>query len=524
MAVSGYNIFMEEFTPSKKKKNAPFIVMGSTFIFLLIISTLILINLGNLYNEKKSADIITLSEEIHNQMFDEFMKNLSKIFTVKGIVENSNASIPDYTNIFKELFQSTQIRDIMIAPDCIIQNVYPKKAASNLIGKSFLKDFPEILDVEDLCQKNTPVIFGPYEVDEYNMAIAAIAPVFVQRGPQRVFYGVVSVSVDFPQIVDDLNFDFLTKKDIAFKIWRTNNLTKRNYTLLESDTSDIFERTEFSKTFAKNYFSSTLFYTFAPSKIFYKTKAFYIIAICMLAFVLLLSTAVFYVVRGISAEEREKFIQVQSKLVETQEHTIFSLSNLVEYRDSDTGNHVKRTSNYVELIARKALEKGLYKEFLNEEYVQILRKAAPMHDIGKITIPDAILKKPGKLTADEFDIIKKHSVEGGRIVRDILGPVQTEEYTNIATQIATFHHEKWDGSGYPAGLSGEQIPLSARIMALADVFDALTTPRCYKEVYSFEKTLSIILEESGTHFDPQLVQLLVECQEDMRAIMIKFAE
>lgn len=515
---------MEEFTLNKKKKNTPFIVMGSTFLFLLIISTLILINLGNLYNEKKSADIITISEELHDQMYDTFMKNLSKVFTVKGIVENSNANIPDYTNVFREIFQTTNIRDIMIAPDCVIKDVYPKKAAQNLLGKSYLKDFPEILDVEDLCLKNTPVIFGPYEVDEYNMAIAAISPVFVQRGPERVFYGVVSVSVDFPQVLDELNFEKLTKKDIAYKIWRTNNLTKENYTLLESDNIGASNLNEYSRTFAKNYFSSTLLYTFSPSKIFFKTKAFYIIAICMLAFVFLISAAVFYVVRGISTEEREKFIQVQSKLVETQEHTIFSLSNLVEYRDSDTGNHVKRTSNYVELIARKAFEKGLYKEFLTEEYIQILRKAAPMHDIGKITIPDAILKKPGKLTADEFDIIKKHSVEGGRIVRDILGPVQTEEYTNIATQIATFHHEKWDGSGYPAGLSGEQIPLSARIMALADVFDALTTPRCYKEVYSFEKTLSIILEESGTHFDPQLVQLLVECQEDMRAIMIKFAE
>jgi len=226
-------------------------------------------------------------------------------------------------------------------------------------------------------------------------------------------------------------------------------------------------------------------------------------------------------VKNIQSLEEKKLYQIQDKLLQIQEHTIFSLSNLVENRDSDTGNHVRRTSNYVALIAKKAQEGGYNSEILTDPYIEILRKAAPMHDIGKIIVPDSVLKKEGKLTPEEFEQIKRHTTEGGRIIQEIIGPVQTKEYTQIAVEIATSHHERWDGKGYPHGLSGENIPLSARIMALADVFDALTTVRCYKSQMPFSQAIEIIEAGKGTQFDPTLTDIFLQNKSELQVLLSK---
>ena len=142
-----------------------------------------------------------------------------------------------------------------------------------------------------------------------------------------------------------------------------------------------------------------------------------------------------------------------------------------------------------------------------------------MHDVGKIVVPDKILQKPGKLTDEEFEVMKTHATEGGRIVRDVLEGVEEKEYIQIAADVATYHHEKWNGKGYPKGLTEENIPLAARIMAIADVFDALVSKRCYKEAFSFEDAMSIIEKDAGAHFDPILTRVFLNNRDKIEKIM-----
>ena len=210
-------------------------------------------------------------------------------------------------------------------------------------------------------------------------------------------------------------------------------------------------------------------------------------------------------------EHNERIMAIQNK-------TIVGLANLIESRDSDTGEHVKRTSQYVNILAKAAQKEGYHPEILTDNYIDLLTKAAPMHDIGKIAISDTILEKPGKLTAEEFEIMKTHAEQGGKIVLDVIGGIEAEDYVQIASDVATYHHEKWDGSGYCKGLSGENIPLSARIMAIADVFDALISKRCYKEPMPMEKAFGIIKESAGSHFDPTLANIFVSLKDEIISI------
>lgn len=222
--------------------------------------------------------------------------------------------------------------------------------------------------------------------------------------------------------------------------------------------------------------------------------------------------------------QAERLQTQNEKIIGYQKNTILSLSNLVENRDSDTGEHVRRTSAYVHILAKAAQINGLYSEILTNDYIDTLYKAAPMHDIGKIIVSDIILKKPGKLTNEEFEQMKRHASEGGRIIKEILGDSDDELYTQLAIEIATGHHEKWDGTGYPNKLSGENIPLSARLMAIADVFDALVTPRCYKEAYPIEDAFKIIEQSSGTHFDPKLTKVFVENKKAILNVLATYAD
>lgn len=202
-----------------------------------------------------------------------------------------------------------------------------------------------------------------------------------------------------------------------------------------------------------------------------------------------------------------------------QNHIINSLASLVENRDADTGDHIQRTSAYVEILARKAMEHGIYTDVITEEFIEVVRRAAPMHDIGKIVVSDTVLKKPGKLTPEEFEQMKLHAIEGGRIINEVIGVSEDKEYVAIASDVATYHHERWDGKGYPYGLQGTEIPISARLMAIADVFDALVSPRCYKEPMSQDKAFRIIQEESGSHFDPVLAQLFLDTRDETERVL-----
>lgn len=189
-------------------------------------------------------------------------------------------------------------------------------------------------------------------------------------------------------------------------------------------------------------------------------------------------------------------------IVDMHDNLIMSLAMMVESRDNSTGGHIKRTSEGVKLLIDEISKEGSLK--LSEEFCQDVIKAAPMHDLGKISVDDAVLRKPGRFTDEEYKEMKRHAAEGARVIHEILKQTDDESFKTVAENVAHYHHERWDGSGYPEGLKGEQIPVEARIMAVADVYDALVSKRVYKEAFDLAKADSIIMEGMGTQFDPSL--------------------
>lgn len=198
---------------------------------------------------------------------------------------------------------------------------------------------------------------------------------------------------------------------------------------------------------------------------------------------------------------------------------IMGFATLVENRDDNTGGHIKRTSAYVNLILDEMKKRNMYRKELTKDYINTMIKAAPMHDIGKIGIPDAILQKPDKLTDDEFLKMKTHTVLGGEIIQETFGHLEeNEEYSGLVYDVAMFHHEKWNGRGYPEGISGMHIPLCARIMAVADVFDAVSAKRCYRDAMPLDKCFEIIKAGIGTDFDPEIANLFIEARPKVEEI------
>ena len=196
---------------------------------------------------------------------------------------------------------------------------------------------------------------------------------------------------------------------------------------------------------------------------------------------------------------------------------VLGMADMVENRDNNTGGHIKRTSEVVKIFAGKLMKCCNEFDFDNTFLLQVA-KAAPMHDLGKISIEDAVLRKPGKFTDEEFAEMKRHTTEGARIVESLLQGFEDEDFVQIAKNVAHYHHEKWNGQGYPKGISGKDIPIEARIMALADVFDALVSKRCYKEAFSYEKAYEIIEESLGTHFDPKLGRIFLQCKIELEQL------
>jgi len=201
-----------------------------------------------------------------------------------------------------------------------------------------------------------------------------------------------------------------------------------------------------------------------------------------------------------------------------QEGLIVVLADLVESRDEGTGDHIKKTASYVRIILEELKKEGKFPEKLSEEYIKNVVSAAPLHDVGKITVSDTILNKPGRLTDEEFVIMKTHAAAGAKIIEHVIETVPYGGYLRDAIELAHYHHEWWNGKGYPDNLKGEEIPLSARVMAVADVFDALVSKRCYKDAFSFEKAMEIIREDAGIHFDPDVVNAFVNAEVKVRKI------
>jgi putative two-component system response regulator len=213
------------------------------------------------------------------------------------------------------------------------------------------------------------------------------------------------------------------------------------------------------------------------------------------------------------------------KLAKMQDAIIMAMASLAETRDNETGNHIRRTQNYVAALARQLKELPRFSSELTDENIELLYKSAPLHDIGKVGIPDNILLKPGKLTSEEFEVMKLHTNYGRETILSVeryLG--ESNEFLRFAREITYSHQEKWDGSGYPENLAGDAIPISARLMAVADVYDALISRRVYKPAFSHEEAIDIMRKGRGTHFDPDILDVFLKITEEFKEIAMRYRE
>lgn len=231
-----------------------------------------------------------------------------------------------------------------------------------------------------------------------------------------------------------------------------------------------------------------------------------------------------FLTKPVFPDELKLRLQSGERLIklESQELLIFSMAKLAEYRSNETGFHLERVALYTRLLARD-MAKSHPELNMSLSMADEIALVSPLHDLGKVAIPDGILHKPGKLTPEEFETMKTHTSIGGEIIRNIYNKTGSF-YLWLAHEIAMYHHERWNGRGYPSGLAGDGIPVSARIMALADVFDALGSKRCYKEAFPYEEVRPLILEERGEHFDPKVVDAFLRQEEAFLNIRAQFQE
>ncbi len=221
----------------------------------------------------------------------------------------------------------------------------------------------------------------------------------------------------------------------------------------------------------------------------------------------------------------EELVRERTEELEiTQEVTIECMASIAECRDPETGGHIKRTQNYIQALAKKMSDHPKYGAYLDDQTIKLLYKSAPLHDIGKVAIRDSIFLKPGKLTDEEFDTMKKHTIYGRDTIKAAATKLGRDSFLRYAEEIAYTHQEKWDGSGYPQGLQGIDIPISGRLMAIADVYDALISHRVYKNPFTHTEAVNIILEGKGSHFDPDMVDVFMTIQEDFRQIALQSAD
>ncbi|MDD5284299.1 MAG: response regulator [Desulfuromonadaceae bacterium] len=216
----------------------------------------------------------------------------------------------------------------------------------------------------------------------------------------------------------------------------------------------------------------------------------------------------------------QKLVEMKVREVsEAQQATIFALAKLAEQRDDDTGAHLERVREYCCLLAQQLAKDSSYADHISEAFIDCIKHASPLHDIGKVAIPDSILMKPGKLTFEEFEIMKTHSIIGAENLQTVFNKYADNPFIGMGIEIALYHHERWDGAGYPDGLIGRNIPLSARIMAVADFYDALRSNRCYRKGFDHDKVKEMLLEEDGTHFDPEVIKAFLALEEQFSLIM-----
>lgn len=213
-----------------------------------------------------------------------------------------------------------------------------------------------------------------------------------------------------------------------------------------------------------------------------------------------------------------KVLEKTEEIRGTRDLALMTLAKLAESRDSETGFHLERMAEYSRILAKAAREEGPYHDVVDEEFISWVFKSAPLHDIGKVGIPDAILRKPGPLDSEETEVMRRHTTIGGDTLRSVLNVFSGTSFMNMAMEICYYHHERWDGAGYPNGISGKEIPLAARIVAIADAYDAITSQRPYKRALPHAEAVRRIVVDSDKHFDPALVEAFMRCQEEFEVV------
>jgi putative two-component system response regulator len=233
-----------------------------------------------------------------------------------------------------------------------------------------------------------------------------------------------------------------------------------------------------------------------------------------------------YIAKPFNPSELQVRVNVGRRIVEleTSQMTIFALAKLAESRDPETGAHLERVRNYCRALAAQLQADSKFRKTVDNEFLQLIYQTSPLHDIGKVAIPDAILLKPGRLTPEEFEVMKTHALRGAETLDAALQEFPNAKFLRMARDIALTHHEKYDGSGYPCGLTGEQIPLCGRIVAVADVYDALTSQRVYKSAMRHEEAKDLIVNDSGRHFDPVVVEAFLKAESKFLAIRSQYTD
>ncbi|MCR4667487.1 MAG: HD domain-containing protein [Desulfovibrio sp.] len=263
-----------------------------------------------------------------------------------------------------------------------------------------------------------------------------------------------------------------------------------------------------------------------PTKKFY--DAIWYNAFNIIGIVVIIIIVVIFVTSSLVKSYDREIIKLsderRSNIEKMRDAIVVTLAGLVEGRDQNTGEHIRKTAEYVHIIMKQLQRTRVFGNKITDEYIEDVVRSAPLHDIGKINIPDAILNKPGKLTDEEFSIMKTHASVGGKIIDHIINLLPHSSYLKEAKDLATYHHERWIGGGYPSGIAGEDIPLSARIMAVADVFDALVSDRSYKKGFPLEKAFAIIQEERGTRFDPRIVDAFFAARDEIIKVENSFPQ
>lgn len=221
----------------------------------------------------------------------------------------------------------------------------------------------------------------------------------------------------------------------------------------------------------------------------------------------------------------EQIVEAKTRMVnELQDAVSISIAELVECRDGETGGHIKRTKKYLKILANKMKELNLYPEVVDKNFIKDLLRAAPLHDIGKVGIKDSVLLKPSALSSDEIEYMKRHSILGGDTLQRAIDNTGFESFLYLARDMAYYHHEKWNGTGYPHGLKGKEIPLCARMMAIVDVYDALTAKRVYKEPIPHKKAVEMIKEDKGEAFDEQIVEAFLAAEGEFEAALMQYQQ